>query len=177
MNNKKLIKIVVPIVMVGVVVGIWFSQNKEDVVLSNSSESESEQSETALNITSVELDELKAQELPIIIDFGADSCVPCKEMAPVLEKLNAELEEEAVIKFVDVWKNPEAATGFPVQVIPTQVFYNADGTPYTPSEELASSIEFTQYQDQESGEVIYTVHQGGLTEEQMRAILEEMGVS
>ncbi|OLN32939.1 Thioredoxin [Desulfosporosinus metallidurans] len=40
-----------------------------------------------------------------MIDFGADSCVPCKEMAPVLKKLNTEMQGKAIVKFVDVWKN------------------------------------------------------------------------
>ncbi len=46
---------------------------------------------------------------PIIIDFGADSCIPCKEMAPVLKKLNEEWQGKVIVKFVDVWKYPDAA--------------------------------------------------------------------
>lgn len=64
----------------------------------------------------------------------------------------------------------------PVQVIPTQVLFNADGTPFVPSDELAKEIQFDMYSHKESGEYIFTVHQGGLTEEQMWAILKEMGV-
>ena len=67
-----------------------------------------------------------------MIDFGANSCIPCKEMAPILKTLNAEMQGKAIIKFVDVWKNTDAANDFPVQVIPTQVLIAADGTPYAP---------------------------------------------
>ena len=112
----------------------------------------------------------------MIVDYGADTCIPCKEMAPVLEKANEEFQGKAFIKFINVWDYPDAANNVPVQVIPTQVLFNADGTPFVPSEELATQIEFLMYSHRETGEHVFTVHQGGLTEEQMRAILKEMGV-
>ena len=97
-------------------------------------------------------------------------------MAPVLQTMNAQMQGKAIIKFVDVWKNTDAAKDFPVQVIPTQVLIAADGTPYAPSENVASQIELTQYTYKDTGELAFTVHQGGLTEEQMRLILSDMGV-
>ena len=75
-----------------------------------------------LEAKSIDLEKLRTYGLPIIIDFGADSCIPCKEMAPVLKKLNAEMRGSVIVKFVDVWKNGGAADGFPIQVIPTQLF-------------------------------------------------------
>jgi thioredoxin 1 len=127
----------------------------------------------SLEAESVDLEELKSHGLPIIIDFGSDSCRPCKEMAPALKRVNEEMKGKAIIKFVDVWKNPSGADGFPIQLIPTQVFINADGMPYKPNEELG--IEFITYGSQATGEHIFTVHQGGLTEEQMKLILADMG--
>jgi thioredoxin 1 len=127
-----------------------------------------------LETTSIDLDILKEYNMPIVIDFGADSCIPCKEMAPVLKTLNAEMQGKAIIKFVDVWKNGEAAKDFPIQVIPTQIFINADGKPYVPSDNM--KIKFDMYSKKDTGEHAFTVHQGGLTEEQMRAILADMGV-
>ena len=47
---------------------------------------------------------------------------------------------------------------------------------FVPSDELAGQIEFVQYMSKDTGEHVFTVHQGGLTEEQMRMILAEMGV-
>ena len=49
------------------------------------------------------------------------------------------------------------------------------GQPFVPSEELASQIQFTMYEHRDTGEHVFTVHQGGLTEEQMRLILAENG--
>ena len=124
----------------------------------------------------MDVEALAEYGIPAIIDYGADSCVPCKEMAPVLETLNEEMYGKAFIKFADVWQYADAASNVPVQVIPTQVLVNADGTPFVPSEELASQIQFTMYGHRDTGEHVFTVHQGGLTEEQMRLILAEMGV-
>lgn len=90
--------------------------------------------------------------------------------------MNEEMTGKAFIKFVDVWKYADAANNVPVQVIPTQVLVNADGTPFVPSDELAQTIEFILYSSRETGEHVFTVHQGGMTEEQMRLILAEMGV-
>ncbi|ONI38835.1 thiol reductase thioredoxin [Candidatus Epulonipiscium fishelsonii] len=172
MKNKEIAKILIPVLMICIVVGIWFTQNQVD----QEKISTSTDSKFPLNVTNVDLEQLKEHELPIIIDFGADECVPCKEMAPVLVTLNKEMQEKAIIQFVDVWKVPEAATAFPVQVIPTQIIINADGTPYMPSDEIASTIQFAMYADRETEEHIFTAHQGGLTENQMRLILADMGV-
>ena len=93
-----------------------------------------------------------------------------------LEKANKEFQGKAFIKFVNVWDYPDAANNVPVQVIPTQILFNADGTPFVPSDELSKKIQFDMYSHKNTGEHIFTVHQGGLTEEQMWAILKEMGV-
>ncbi len=167
--SKKVLKIVLPVVIVLAVAGIWVVRNvgQEEVL-----------PEVALPLEIGEFNEetILSHKLPAIIDFGADSCIPCVEMAPVLVKLNAELQGKAVIHFADVWKNPQAARGLPIQVIPTQLFINADGTPYMPSEEIANSIPgFQLFNYQDTGAHAYTAHQGGLTEDQMLTILKDMG--
>jgi thioredoxin len=62
-----------------------------------------------------------------MLDLGAKSCVPCKMMAPILVKLEKAYEGKANIVFIDVWKNREQAPRFKVQMIPTQIFFNAQG--------------------------------------------------
>lgn len=184
MDKKKLLKVIIPICLILVVAGIWIFKNldigsgpaepipeskgSENIVAPNNEE------DFVLDTTSVDLEVLKEYSLPIIIDFGADSCIPCKEMAPVLKTLNAEMQGKAIIKFVDVWKNGDAANDFPIQVIPTQVLISADGTPYVPSDDIG--IKFDMYSFKDTGEHAFTVHQGGLTEKEMRAILTDMGV-
>lgn len=130
-----------------------------------------------LHTEKIDLEVLSAYKLPMILDFGSDDCIPCKEMAPVLKAMNTEMQGKAIIRFVDVWKYTNGADGFPIQVIPTQVLVTAEGKPYVPSEEMQSSgIRFTMYSMKDTNEHVFTVHQGGLTEEQMRLILKDMGV-
>ncbi|NVN92897.1 MAG: thioredoxin family protein [Desulfuromonadales bacterium] len=64
---------------------------------------------------------------PTLADFGARSCIPCKKMAPILEELNRELSGKANVLFNDVWKDEELARAYRIQMIPTQIFFNAKG--------------------------------------------------
>ncbi len=71
--------------------------------------------------------DLPVEGMVTMVDLGAKSCVPCKMMAPVLEKLEKEYQGIASIVFIDVWKNREQAARFKVQIIPTQIFFDATG--------------------------------------------------
>lgn len=64
---------------------------------------------------------------PTVIDLGARSCIPCKQMAPVLESLSGEYRGRANVLFIDVHEDDAAARKFRVQMIPTQIFFNARG--------------------------------------------------
>lgn len=64
---------------------------------------------------------------PAVIDLGARKCIPCKKMAPILESLSNEYRGKAGVLFVDVWENENLATKFRIQMIPTQIFFNAQG--------------------------------------------------
>ena len=177
MDRKKLVKISVPVLIVLLVAGVWFIKNRETVADKPAGiQAEANDPNFTLHTEKIDLEVLSAYQLPMILDFGSDDCIPCKEMAPVLETLNSEMQGKAIIRFVDVWKYTDGADGFPIQVIPTQVLVNADRTPYVPSEAMESSgIRFTMYTLTDTKEHVFTVHQGGLTEEQMRLILKDMG--
>jgi len=64
---------------------------------------------------------------PTVADFGARSCIPCKKMAPILEELNRELSGKANVLFTDVWKDDGIAGRYRIQMIPTQIFFDAKG--------------------------------------------------
>jgi thioredoxin 1 len=173
MNKKKLfLKILVPILIAITIIAIWIFKTHPTPTAINQDTGKNE--DFVLAASSVNLDELKEYKLPIIIDFGSDSCIPCKQMAPVLETMNKDMQGKAIIKFVDVWKYKDAAKDFPVQVIPTQVIFDSEGKPYKPSQDIGT--EFKIYSNKDTGEHVVTVHQGGLAEEQMSKILKDMGV-
>jgi len=65
--------------------------------------------------------------LPRLVDLGADKCIPCKMMAPVLKDLKKEYEGQMLVDFIDVWKNPDAGKPYKINLIPTQIFYDANG--------------------------------------------------
>lgn len=68
-----------------------------------------------------------AKLLPRLIDLGADKCIPCKMMAPILEELKQEYANKFEVEFFDVWKNSDAAKKYGIRIIPTQIFFDASG--------------------------------------------------
>jgi thioredoxin 1 len=68
-----------------------------------------------------------SKPVPRLVDLGAGKCIPCKAMAPILEGLEAEFAGRMDVVFIDVWKDREAADAYGIHMIPTQVFFGADG--------------------------------------------------
>lgn len=62
-----------------------------------------------------------------MIDLGAKECVPCKMMAPIMEKMEKLYQGKAAIIFIDVWKNRDQVSRFGIRAIPTQIFYDPTG--------------------------------------------------
>lgn len=71
--------------------------------------------------------QLPVRGMVTMIDLGADQCVPCKMMAPILTKLQKDYKDRAAIVFIDVWKYKEPIRRFGIRAIPTQIFFDANG--------------------------------------------------
>ena len=73
-----------------------------------------------------------------MVDLGARKCIPCKMMAPILQRLEKRYAGKAAIIFVDVWEDPEAGDHFNIQGIPTQIFFDKAGREGPPHRFLAT---------------------------------------
>ncbi len=161
-------KLIVPILIIFVIIGIWFFKSSEK----RENEAMKDNTKFALDATDYfDMEELKSYGLPIIVAFGSDSCPPCREMYPALEAVNKAYKGKVLVKFVDVWKNQEAAIDFPVKVIPTQFFFNSDGSPVVPKN---NEEKFIFYSREGTNEHIYTAHEGPMSKEKLIEVIKEM---
>jgi thioredoxin 1 len=64
---------------------------------------------------------------PVLVDFGANSCIPCRQMRPVLKEVGTEYSEKAKILIIDVYKNQNLAREYKVLMVPTLVFFDSKG--------------------------------------------------
>ena len=71
--------------------------------------------------------EVPVKGIVTMIDVGAKKCIPCKMMAPIMEKMEKVYQGKAAIIFIDVWEKPQQAPRFGISTIPTQIFYDAEG--------------------------------------------------
>lgn len=98
-----LIKILLPVLIVAVLGGMWLIKNRQDIS-EDSETTQASQSDTDLpevlqdadfglrETEAIDFDKMASYGIPMIVDYGADTCIPCKEMAPVLEKANKEFQ-------------------------------------------------------------------------------------
>lgn len=79
---------------------------------------------------------------PVMIEFGSKSCIPCKKMVPVMDRLRENYKGNLDVIFVDVNEDRKTPRAWGVMVIPTQVFLNGKGeevhrhTGFYPYEEI-----------------------------------------
>lgn len=67
--------------------------------------------------------EVIQSDKPVLVDFSAEWCGPCKTMAPILKQVKEEMKDSCTIIKVDVDKNPQAAGAYQVQSVPTLLLF------------------------------------------------------
>jgi len=74
-------------------------------------------------ITDDNFEEVIGSEKPVLIDFWAEWCGPCKMIGPIVEELAGEYEGKAVVGKVDVDNNPQVSAKFGIRSIPTLLVF------------------------------------------------------
>ena len=79
----------------------------------------------ATNITDTEFEEVVLKsDVPVLVDFWAEWCGPCKQIAPALEELSKEMEGKLKIVKMNVDENQKIPTELRIQAIPTLMLFN-----------------------------------------------------
>ena len=77
----------------------------------------------AIEITDSNFDEVISTDKPVLVDFWAEWCAPCRMVGPIVEELAGDFEGTAVVGKVDIDTNPNVAAKFGIRSIPTLLVF------------------------------------------------------
>lgn len=77
----------------------------------------------ALELTDANFEETIASGKPVLVDFWAEWCGPCRMVGPIVEELSNDYEGKAIVGKVNVDENPEISSKYGVRNIPTILFF------------------------------------------------------
>jgi thioredoxin 1 len=121
MDKSKKIAIVAALIA-AITVVLIVRQNESDETQTPTGAGAAEQTASALTP-----EQLTGNGRPTLIDLGSDTCIPCKQMAPILEEMKKAYAGSLDVHFLDVHKDPNLIPLYNVKLIPLQIFYDAAG--------------------------------------------------
>jgi FKBP-type peptidyl-prolyl cis-trans isomerase 2 len=107
---------------------------------------ESQSSKTDLGLTSVPLEQALSNGKPTLAEFGSSTCVPCKQMKPILEQLAVEYQGRLNVVIVEVYEQRALTQQYGIMAIPTQIVFDSNGNEITrhvglwPREEIVEQL-------------------------------------
>ena len=100
----------------------------------------------APNLASITLEQALANGLPTLAEFGASTCIPCKQMKPILKELAGEYQGKLNVVIVEVYEQMELTRQYGIMAIPTQIVFDSSGKEITrhmglwPREEIIAQL-------------------------------------
>lgn len=88
-----------------------------------------------------------AKKLPKLLELGADKCVPCKLMKPIIDEISNEYKGKLDVEYIDVWKTEGVSEKYGIESIPAQIFFDENGKEffrhqgYFPKEDILKTFE------------------------------------
>ena len=139
---------------------------KESSTNNDSSKKEEAKNESKSN-EKLTLESLKSQKKVMILDFSQDGWHACAIQHKVLEKLREEYKDRVIIQTINIRKEMDFTSQFPIRVTPTLFYFKSP-------EELESRINYVAYEDKKSGELKLGGSEGVVQYEDLKAVIEEM---
>ena len=98
------------------------------------------------DLASIPLERALSSGKPTLAEFGSSTCIPCKEMKPILEELAKEYEGKLNVVIVEVYEQMDLTRQYGIMAIPTQIVFDSEGQEITrhmgflPKEEIIAQL-------------------------------------